>query len=121
MINGLRTAIYPVKDLPAAKAWYTEVFRTPPYFDQPFYVGFAIGGFELGLTPDGEAGKAGVEVYWGVDDIEAEVQRITALGAAIHTAIQEVGEGIKVAQLADPYGNVLGLIYNPHFDASAVR
>jgi predicted enzyme related to lactoylglutathione lyase len=121
MINGLRTAIYPVKDLAAAKAWYTEVFGTPPYFDQPFYVGYAIGGFELGLTPDGEPGKAGTQVYWGVDNIEAEVERIIALGAGTHSAIQEVGEGIKVAELADPFGNVLGLIYNPHFDSKAVR
>jgi predicted enzyme related to lactoylglutathione lyase len=121
MIKGLRTAIYPVKDLPAAKAWYTEVFGTAPYFDQPFYVGFAIGGFELGLTPDNAPGKTGVEVYWGVDDIEAEVERILALGATIHTAIQDVGDGIKVAELADPFGNVLGLILNPHFDPAAVR
>jgi predicted enzyme related to lactoylglutathione lyase len=121
MINGLRTAIYPVKDLAAAKAWYTAVFGTAPYFDQPFYVGYAIGGFELGLTPDGEPGKAGTQVYWGVDNIEAEVERIIALGAGTHSAIQEVGEGIKVAELADPFGNVLGLIYNPHFDSKAVR
>lgn len=121
MIKGLRTAIYPVGDLPAAKAWYTEVFGTAPYFDQPFYVGYAIGGFELGLTPDGEPGKAGTQVYWGVDDIEAEVKRITALGAGTHSAIQDVGEGIKVAELADPFGNVLGLIHNPHFDLQAVR
>lgn len=121
MINGLRTAVYPVGDLAAAKAWYTEVFGTGPYFDQPFYVGFAVGGFELGLTPDGKPGKEGVEVYWGVDDIDAEVARIVALGAAIHTDIQEVGEGIKVVELADPFGNVLGLIYNPHFDVAAVK
>ncbi|WP_338767735.1 VOC family protein [Massilia sp. METH4] len=121
MIKGLRTAIYPVKDLPAAKAWYAEVFGTAPYFDQPFYVGFNIGGFELGLQPDGEPGKAGAQVYWGVDDIEAEVERIVGLGAGIHSAIQDVGEGIKVAELADPFGNVIGLICNPHFDTAAVR
>ena len=121
MIKGLRTAIYPVKDLSAAKAWYTEAFGTAPYFDQPFYVGFAIGGFELGLTPDGKPGKEGVEVYWGVDDIEAEVERILALGASIHSAIQDVGDGIQVAELADPFGNLLGLIHNPHFDTAAVR
>jgi len=121
MIKGLRTAIYPVKDLSAAKAWYTEAFGTAPYFDQPFYVGYAVGGFELGLTPDGEPGKAGTQVYWGVDDIEAEVERLVALGAGTHSAIQEVGEGIKVAELADPFGNVLGLICNPHFDRKAVQ
>lgn len=121
MIKGLRTAIYPVNDLAAAKAWYTEVFGTAPYFDQPFYVGYAIGGFELGLIPDGEPGKAGTQVYWGVDDIEADVQRILALGASIHSAIQDVGDGIRTAELADPFGNVLGLIQNPLFDPKSVR
>ena len=121
MIKGLRTAIYPVTDLPAAKAWYAQVFGTEPYFDQPFYVGYAIGGFELGLVPDGTPGKTGTQVYWGVDDVEAEVARITALGAGIHSAIQDVGDGIRVAELADPFGNVLGLIQNPHFDAAKVQ
>ena len=120
MIKGLRTAIYPTPDLEAGKAWYSKVFQTKPYFDQPFYVGFEIGGFELGLLPDGEPGKAGTQVYWGVDDIEKEVQRILKLGASTHTEIQEVGEGIKVAELADPFGNVLGLIENPHFDRAKV-
>lgn len=115
MIKGLRTAIYPVPDLQAAKEWYGEVFGVRPYFDQPFYVGFSIGGFELGLLPEGEPGTQGSRVYWGVEDIEAEVARITGLGAKIHSAIEEVGEGIKTAELTDPYGNLLGLIYNPVF------
>lgn len=121
MIKGLRTAIYPVGDLSAAKAWYTEVFGTAPYFDQPFHVGFQIGGFELGLQPDRVPGRNGTLVYWGVDDIDAEAQRIVGLGAAIHSAIQEVGDGIRVVELADPFGNVLGLIENPHFDTAIVR
>jgi predicted enzyme related to lactoylglutathione lyase len=121
MIHGLRTTVYPVADLAGAKAWYSAVFQTEPYFDQPFYVGFSVGGFELGLVPDGTPGLAGANVYWGVDDIEAEVARIVALGARVHTAVQEVGESIKVADLADPFGNLLGLIYNPHFDPKAVR
>jgi predicted enzyme related to lactoylglutathione lyase len=121
MINGLRTVKYPVADLDRAKAWFTEVFGCAPYFDQPFYVGFSVGGFELGLVPDGTPGTDGSVVYWGVDDIEAEVARIVALGASEHEPIQEVGEGIKVAELKDPFGNVLGLILNPLFDAGAVR
>jgi predicted enzyme related to lactoylglutathione lyase len=120
MINGMRTVCYPVQDLDAAKKWFTEVFRTAPYFDEPFYVGFEIGGFELGLHP-GEPGMPGCVAYWGVDDIEPEVERITALGASIHSAIQDVGEGIKVVELKDPFGNTLGLIYNPHFDLKKVR
>jgi len=121
MIKGLRTAIYPVADLDQGKAWYAEVFGTAPYFDMPFYVGFAIGGFELGLVPDGQPGASGSKVYWGVDAIEADVARIVALGATVHAAVQEVGEGIKVAELNDPFGNVIGLIENPLFDPTAVR
>jgi predicted enzyme related to lactoylglutathione lyase len=121
MIKGLRTVKYPVADLAAAKAWFTGVFAQAPYFDQPFYVGFNIGGFELGLVPDGTPATAGSVVYWGVDDIEAEVARILKLGATEHEAIQDVGEGIKVAELKDPFGNVLGLIQNPLFDPAAVR
>ncbi|MHA4868247.1 VOC family protein [Duganella sp. PWIR1] len=121
MIKGLRTVAYPVQDLAAAKDWYAKVFDTAPYFDQPFYVGFNIGGFELGLIPDGTSGTTGSMVYWGVDDIDAEVARITGLGATIHHAIQDVGEGIRAVELADPFGNLLCLILNPHFDLKAVR
>ena len=121
MIKGMRTVIYPVTDLAKGKAWYAQVFGVAPYFDQPFYVGFEIGGFELGLVPDGQPGAQGSTAYWGVDDIEAEVARITALGASVHGAIQEVGESIKVVELLDPFGNVLGLIVNPHFELDKVR
>lgn len=121
MISGMRTTVYPVGDLAKAKVWFAQVFGKEPYFDQPFYVGFEIGGFELGLVPDGEPGTSGATVYWGVDDIEAEVTRIVGLGATVHSAVQEVGESIKVADLKDPFGNLLGLIYNPHFDLKAVR
>jgi predicted enzyme related to lactoylglutathione lyase len=120
MIKGLRTAIYPTPDLQAGKAWYSKVFQKEPYFDQPFYVGFEIGGFELGLLPDSKPGLTGTQVYWGVDDIEAEVDRIVALGASAHSKIEDVGEGIRVVDLADPFGNILGLIQNPHFDTSKV-
>lgn len=120
MIKGLRTAIYPTPDLQAGKAWYSQVFQKEPYFDQPFYVGFEIGGFELGLMPDATPGKAGSQVYWGVDDIHAEVERIIALGASAHSKIEDVGEGILVVDLADPFGNILGLIQNPHFDKAKV-
>nr|WP_315396289.1 VOC family protein [uncultured Duganella sp.] len=121
MIKGLRTLVYPVADLAAAKQWYAKVFETAPYFDQPFYVGFSVGGFELGLIPDGRAATAGGMAYWGVDDIEAEADRIVALGATVHGAVQDVGESIKTVELADPFGNLLCLIYNPHFDVKEVR
>lgn len=123
MIKGLRTVVYPVADLAAARDWYAKAFETPAYFDQPFYVGFEIGGFELGFVPAEKftAAKAGSMAYWGVEDIDAETDRLVALGATVHGAIEEVGEGIKTVELADPFGNLLCLIYNPHFDPAAVR
>ncbi|WP_348731757.1 VOC family protein [Rheinheimera texasensis] len=118
---GLRTVIYPVADLAAATAWYQQVFQTGPYFNQPFYVGFAIGGFELGLVPDGQPSRDGQVVYWGTEDIDAELERIRALGAVVVAAVTDVGEGIRVASLGDPFGNVLGLIQNPLFNLAQVR
>jgi predicted enzyme related to lactoylglutathione lyase len=121
MILGLRTAIYPVTDLDAAKRWYGQMLGQAPYFDQPFYVGFAVGGFELGLLPEGQPGTAGPQALWGVADINAAFARLIALGATPIEPVTEVGEGIKVAAVRDPFGNRLGIIQNPHFDAKAVR
>jgi len=121
MILGLRTAIYPAPDLQRAKAWYAAVLGQGPYFDQPFYVGFSVGGFELGLVPDGQPATAGPQPLWGVARIEDAHARLLALGATAIEPITEVGEGIKVAAVADPFGNRFGIIENPHFDRSAVR
>lgn len=112
MLLGLRTAIYHVADLEAAKAWYTQLTGAPPYFDQPFYVGFNVGGYELGLLPDTDDEAV---PYWGTPDIEAEVARITAFGATVPAPVKDVGDGIKVAVVLDPDGNRVGLIENPHF------
>ena len=71
MILGLRTVIYPVPDLPKGKEWYSRVLGLQPYFDEPFYVGFNVGGFELGLIPDGQAGTAGPQPLWGVSSADA--------------------------------------------------
>ncbi len=121
MIRGLRTALYPTTDLQRAKAWYTEVLGFGPYFDQPFYVGFAVGGFELGLLPDGAPGIGGSQVLWGVDDASAAYARLIALGASPLDEVTEVGEGIRVAAVTDPFGNRFGIIENPAFDREAVR
>ena len=115
---GLRTVIYAAPDLNHSKAWYTKLLGFAPYFDEPFYVGFSVGGYELGLDPNGGApGRGGSTAYWGVDDIDAAVARAVGLGAVVISAIQAVGEGIRVASVADPVGNVIGLIENPHFKA----
>lgn len=121
MILGLRTAIYPAPDLAAAKRWYTDVLGHPPYFDEPFYVGFAVGGFELGLLPNAQPGTTGPQPLWGVSNIETEFVRLIELGATALEPVTEVGEGIKVAAVQDPFGNRFGLIENPLFDLKAVR
>jgi len=119
---GLRTAIYIVDDLAAARDWYAGVVGAAPYFDEPFYVGFSVGGFELGLMPAEDAdapGVGGVRVYWGVAGADAALARLVAAGATERDAVQDVGGGIRTATVLDPFGNVLGIIENPHFDASA--
>ena len=118
MMRGLGTVIYHVPDLARAKAWYAEAFQQQPYFDQPFYVGFNIAGYELGLDPNQashHSGRSGVVAYWRVDDIESAVKHFVATGATVVAPALDVGEGIKVATVTDPFGNAIGLIENPHF------
>jgi predicted enzyme related to lactoylglutathione lyase len=123
MILGLRTVVYNVAadQLDRAKEWYTQAAGVAPYFDTPYYVGFNVGGFELGLHPDKQAGPGGTVAYWGTRDIGGEVARLKGIGATEVDPIQDVGEGIKVATLADPFGNLFGVIENPHFDPAAVK
>jgi predicted enzyme related to lactoylglutathione lyase len=118
---GLRSAFYSTTDLAKAKAWYTEAIGYGPYFDEPFYVGFNVGGFELGLVPSSEGGKARIQgsAYWGVPDAAVAHARLLALGATELEAVTDVGDGIKVAAVHDPFGNVFGVIENPHFKVEA--
>ena len=121
MILGLRTAIYPVKELARAKDWYARLLGQAPYFDEPYYVGFSVGGFEFGLIPDGEPSTDGPQVLWGVSDAEAALARLLELGATPLEPVSEVGGGIRVAAVVDPFGNRLGIIENPSFDRAQVR
>jgi predicted enzyme related to lactoylglutathione lyase len=121
VLLGLRTVIYKTPDLARAKRWYREVFEITPYFDEPFYVGFNVGGFELGLDPDVKAqgpGPGGTVAYWGVPDLRAALERVTKTGAVVVAPLQDVGGGILVAIVEDPFANLFGLIENPHFFAT---
>ncbi len=116
MFLGLRTAIYRTADLDASKAWFTAVLGLPPYFDQPFYVGYEIGGYELGLLPtEGLTGPQHPITYWGVADADVAVASLLAAGATVADAVVEVGEGIRTATVVAPDGAVVGVIENPHF------
>jgi len=120
--QGLRTVLYHAPDLDQAKSWYSRVLGFAPYFDQPFYVGFSVGGYELGLDPDASStpgGARGAVVYWGVADAAASLERLHSLGATPRSGVQDVGEGIRVATVLDPFGNIFGIIQNPHFAAGS--
>jgi predicted enzyme related to lactoylglutathione lyase len=119
---GLRTVIYAAPDLTKAREWYSSVLGIAPYFDQPFYVGFNVSGYELGLDPGAAVAKAdgGAIAYWGVTDANASFARLLSLGAKKRSDVQDVGEGIKVATVFDPFGNVFGIIENPHFKLPGV-
>jgi lactoylglutathione lyase len=117
-ILGLRTVGYKVSNLAEAKAWYTKAFQVEPYFDQPFYVGFNIGGYELGLQPEESVKGTNIVAFWGVKNIQTEYQRFLDLGATSEEAPMNVGGEIMVATVKDPWENIIGLIYNPDFKAA---
>ncbi|MFJ9801485.1 VOC family protein [Streptomyces wuyuanensis] len=123
MLRGLTTVSFWAADLGAAREWYTELLGTPPYFERPGYVEFRLGDYrhELGIIDsrfalrDHAAGPGGAIVHWHVDDLEGTLDRLLSLGAAAHQAPTEHGEGFVTASVVDPFGNVLGIMYNRHY------
>jgi predicted enzyme related to lactoylglutathione lyase len=127
MLRGLTTVTLFADDVAAAVAWYTELLGTAPYFERevggkPAYVEFRIGDYqhELGLldsrfAPQGRGDLANTLTYWAVDDIEASFERLLALGATEHQKPTEHGPGFVTASVTDPFGNVLGVMYNQHY------
>ncbi len=120
---GLRTMGIKVTDLQAAKQWYTNVLGIAPYFDEPFYVGFEVAGYELGLQPVDATetcnNREQTTTYWGVSDVQASYDMLLAAGAGALEPPTEVGGNIVVAAVTDPWGNPFGIIYNPHFKLPA--
>lgn len=114
MLKGLETVVYFVDDMRAATDWYRKALGIEPNHDTPYYSGFTVAGDELGLHP-AEAGAAGERqtAYWTVDDVQAACAHFVELGAREHKAPHDVGGGILIAELRDPFGNLLGLIQNP--------
>jgi len=113
-LEGLRTVIYPAPDLAAAKAWWTTILGVGPYFDEPFYVGYSVAGYELGLLPDLPLAD-GALAYWGVGEVAEAVRLAVAEGAVEHAPVSDVGGGIVTATVRTPQGPILGFIFNPHF------
>ena len=113
-LDGLRTVTYPSPDLDAATSWWTGFLGVDPYFVEPFYVGYNVGGYELGLLPSADPSD-GALTYWGVADVAAAVAAAIADGATEHAPVADVGGGIVTATVRTPPGAILGLICNPHF------
>ena len=119
-VLGLSTVTYAVQsdDFKKATTWYEAAFKTAPYYQSDFYMGFNIGGYELGILPYNEppTPKSNQSVaYWRVNDIQSAVEHFQSLGAVLFDPIEDVGDDILVASLKDPFGNVIGLIQNPNF------
>jgi predicted enzyme related to lactoylglutathione lyase len=128
MLRGLATINYFADDVPAAQAWYTEVLGAEPYFrreigGKPAYVEFRLGDYqhELGIVDsrfaasDRPTAPGGAVTYWHVDDVRATVERLVSLGATVHEQPTERGPGFVTASVVDPFGNVLGVMYNQHY------
>ena len=129
MLRGLTTANFVVNDLDAAVSWYTELLGVEPYFVReiegiPAYVEFRIGDFqhELGFIDSRFAppSRAGSDVgasmtYWAVDDVEAAYERLLTMGATTHQDVTNRGPGFVTASVVDPFGNILGIMYNRHY------
>ena len=123
MLRGMATVTYWAADHAAAKQWYTDLLGIEPYFERPGYAEFRIGDYqhELGLidsryAPEGSAtGPGGAILYWHVDDVAATLERLLSMGAREYEALTHRGEGFVTASVVDPFGNVLGVMYNPHY------
>ncbi|WP_156754426.1 VOC family protein [Actinokineospora pegani] len=128
MLRGLTTVNFFADDVAEARDWYAEALGVEAYFerpvdDRPAYIEFRIGDYqhELGILDSrfaphrGADGPAGAMVYWHVDEIEPVMDRFVALGATVHQRPIKHGEGFVTASVRDPFGNVLGLMYNEHY------
>ncbi|MFL6128949.1 MAG: VOC family protein [Mycobacteriales bacterium] len=111
MTEGMRTIIFPVRDLDRAKALYGALLGTEPTSDSPYYVGFSVGDQQLGLDPNGHRqGMTGPVGYWHVDDIGATIERLVAAGGQVQQGAHGVGGTRQIATVADADGNVIGLL-----------
>jgi predicted enzyme related to lactoylglutathione lyase len=123
MLRGLSTVSFWAADHAAAKQWYADLLGVKPYFERPGYAEFRLGDYqqELGLidsryAPAGTAaGPAGAIVYWHVDDVTATLEKLVSKGAKEYEPPTERGPGFVTAAVVDPFGNILGVMYNVHY------
>ena len=114
MTSGMKTVMYPVKDIAAAKELYGGLFGVAPYMDEPYYVGFKVEGQDVGLDPNGHSkGMTGPVGYWHVDDIKESLEALLEAGAETHQPISDVGGGKLIATVKDADNNLVGLLQAP--------
>ncbi|HET6533812.1 MAG TPA: VOC family protein [Actinoplanes sp.] len=128
-LRGFATLNMWADDVEAAVAWYEEFLGQKAYFHRPgpdgrlAYAEFRIGDYqaELGIInrawapPGAASGPGGVVMHWHVDDLAGTLQKLLSLGATEYQPITPHGEGFDTAAVVDPFGNVLGIMYNPHY------
>jgi predicted enzyme related to lactoylglutathione lyase len=114
MTDGIKTFIYPVKDIAQAKKLYGKLLGVKPYTDEAYYVGFRVGDQEIGLDPHGHSqGMTGPIGYWHVNDIKKSLQLLLDAGAQAQQQVTDVGGGKLIASVKDADNNVIGLIQSP--------
>lgn len=122
-LRGFATISLWARDLEAAKRWYTDLLGAEPYFQRPGYCEFRVGDYqhEIGLIDSKYApgrrpeGPGGAIAYWHVDDVEGTFKRLLSLGATEYEPVTERGPGFVTASVVDPFGNILGVMYNQHY------
>lgn len=129
-IKGLTTMVLTADDVAEAVEWYSDYLGTEPYFRQPAerqaaYVEFRIGPDEdeLGImhrsySPAGTSPGSSSVTYWHVDDVESAVADLVDRGATVHMPVTPRGPEFVTASVVDPFGNVLGLMYSPHWEGA---
>ncbi|MGZ9222861.1 MAG: VOC family protein [Anaerolineales bacterium] len=114
MIQGIRTFIYPVKDIAEAKTLFGKLLGVEPYMDEAYYVGFRVGDQDIGLDPNGhKQGMTGPLGYFQVDDIHESLQSLLDAGAHAQQEVKDVGGGKLIATVKDASGNLIGLMQLP--------
>jgi predicted enzyme related to lactoylglutathione lyase len=122
-LRGFTTVSFYATDVEAAKKWYAELLGVDPYFERPGYAEFRIGDYqhELGIIDRNYAPKglvsnpAGAVLYWHVDDVTVTLKKLLSMGAKEYEALRDRGNGFITASVVDPFGNILGIMYNPHY------
>ena len=128
MLRGMANVSYWAEDLKKARQWYTDLFGIEPYFqlpnaENPGYIEFRVSDYlhEVGIIDkkyrpaQATDGPGGAILNWHVDDINKAIERLVDMGAIEFEPITQRGEGFITASVIDPFGNVLGIMYNQHY------